>query len=308
MRRRALLIGAVSVASVAALGLWLCARRPSVPRIEIRGGDAGGIPRVLPSEAHLDGTALQDAGNDAAASGLQALVVVRGDYIVFERYGHGFSADTPIDSGGFARTLLALAAGIASHDDRVLMPDTTGFDPSALRQAIEAGTHQGYAEYLSIRLWRPLNAANAWIEVPAVGAAAPADCCFHARIVDWLRVAMLLLADGRFEGKAIVPAGWVQHMRQPVSASGADGFGIELPPAAHGAEAFADRDVLFMRGPARWRIWVMPRLRLALLFGSAGDSVHWDETRLANRVIRALSEPAAAGTEGSKLQQLVPGH
>ncbi|HEY3732023.1 MAG TPA: hypothetical protein VGL28_12260 [Steroidobacteraceae bacterium] len=298
----------MSIALIALLILWwVCGpRQSSGPRIAIPGGDGGGIPRVSPSEAHLDATALQDACRDAAADGLQAFVVTRGDYIVFERYGRGFSADSRIDSGPFARTLLALTAGIANHDDRVPMPDTAGFDPAAVRRAIESGTHQGYSEYLSLRLWRPLNAASAWIALPAVGAAAPADCCVHARIVDWVRVAMLLLADGRFEGKAVVPAGWVQRMRQPVSASGAEGFGIELAPAAHGAEAFADRDVLFLRGPARWRIWVLPELRLALLYGAPTDAAHWDETRLPNLVIRALSEPA--GPVGSKLQQLVPGH
>ncbi|MGH8231009.1 MAG: hypothetical protein ACRESY_04235 [Steroidobacteraceae bacterium] len=309
MSQRSAVIGALSIALIAALGLWLCgSRQPSGPRIEILGGDAGGIPRVSPGEAHLDGTALEQAAADASAAGLQALVVVRGDYIVFERYGRGFSADTRIDSGPFARTLLALVAGIANHDDRVPLPDIAGFDPPAVRQAIESGTHQRYPDYLSLRLWRPLNADRAWIALPAVGVAARADCCVHARILDWVRVGMLLLADGRFEGKAIVPAGWVQHMRQPVSASGAEGYGIELAPAAHGAEAFADRDVLFLRGPARWRFWVVPRLKLALLFGAAADPAHWDETRLPNLVIRALSEPAAAGDVGSKLQQLVPGH
>jgi hypothetical protein len=310
MNQRAVVIGAGSIALIALLSLWWLSGpgQPSGPRVDIPGGDAGGIPRVSSREAHLDVTALQAACGDAAAAGLQALVVMRGDYIVFERYARGFSADARVDSGPFARTLLALTAGIAHHDDRVPLPDIAGFDPAALRQAIESGTHQPYPEYLSLRLWRPLNAANAWIALPARGAAAPADCCVHARIIDWVRVAMLLLADGRFEGKAVVPAGWVQHMRQPVSASGAEGFGIELAPAAHGAEAFADRDLLFMRGPARWRIWIMPTLRLALLYGASTDAAHWDETRLPNLVIRALSEPAAPGDVGSKLQQLVPGH
>ena len=42
--------------------------------------------------------------------------------------------------------------------------------------------------------------------------------------------------------------------------------------------------------------------------GGAGESSPWDETRLPNLVMRALSEPAAQRSVGSQLQQLVPGH
>ena len=61
----------------------------------------------------------------------------------------------------------------------------------------------------------------------------------------------------------------------------------------------------------------MPTLKLAVLFGarsggesSSGDSeaASWDETRLPNLVIRALSEPTQQRSVGSQLQQLVPGH
>jgi CubicO group peptidase (beta-lactamase class C family) len=254
-------------------------------------------------------SALEAASRDAAADGLQAMIVVRHDYVVYERYGHGFDADTVIDSGAFAQSLLALAAGIAAHDGKLAMPSLNGFDAARLRAAIEAGTGQGYPDYLSLRLWRRLNAAAAWIALPAAGAAAPADCCFHARLQDWLRVAMVLLNDGNFEGKAVVPPGWVERMRRPTSADGKAGFGVELAAAARGAEPFAADDLLFLRGPGRWRLWVIPSLRLALLFGSkSAASPWWDETRLPNLVIRALSERPMQRGVASQLQQLVPGH
>jgi hypothetical protein len=281
----------------------------------VSGGDAGGLPRVQPQEAHIDASALERAGRDAAADGLQALVIMRHGYIVFERYGHGMHADSMIDSGAFAQVLLALLTGIAAHDNSLPLLTLNGFDPSRLRTAIEAGTHQSYPDYLSLHLWRRLNAAPAWIALPDAGAAtgdgasAPADCCFHARLLDWLRVACVLLDDGHFEGKSVVPAGWVARMRRPVSASGADGFGVELASAAHGAEPFASDDVFFVRGPGRWRLWLMPTLDLGVLFGSQSDiAAGWDETRLANLVIRAVAERPEQRSAGSQLQQLVPGH
>jgi hypothetical protein len=325
---RAALIGAVGVVLLALLALLsrgFPSRQHSAVRLLVNGGDAGGMPRVQPSEEHLDAAALDNASHDAAAEGLQALIVLRHGYIVYERYGHGFDADSIIDSGAFARALLALAAGIAAHDDRLPLQSLNEFDPDRLRDAIEAGNGQSYPDYLSLRLWRRLNAGPAWIAAPtaasvngatgadrATGGAtveAPADCCFHARLLDWLRVAAVLLDDGRFEGKAVVPPGWVERMRRPVSASGTEGFGVELAPAAHGAEAFAVDDVFFLRGPGRWRLWLMPTLKLGVLFGSAaGPPAAWDETRLANLAIRAVSERAQQRDSGSQLQQLVPGH
>ena len=312
MKLRPVFIGAAAVALLLALCLvwpgWLV-RQASGARVMVIGGDAGGLPRVLPQEAHIDAGALERASRDAAADGLQALIIVRHGYVVFERYGHGFSADSMIDSGAFAQVLLALVTGIAAHDNSLPLLSLNGFDATRLRTAIEAGTHQSYPDYLSLHLWRRLNAAPAWIALPGAGASAPADCCFHARLLDWLRVACVLLDDGHFEGKAVVPAGWVAHLRHPVSASGRDGFGVELAAAARGAEPFAADDVFFIRGPGRWRLWLMPTLGLGVLFGSQSDAAaDWDETRLANLVIRAVAERPEQRSPGSQLQQLVPGH
>jgi hypothetical protein len=312
MRLRAALIGAAGVALIAAVWLlWpACTGRQSCgARVPVIGGDAGGLPRVKPQQEHLDAAALDNASGDAAAAGLQALIVMRHGYIVYERYGHGLDAESRIDSGAFAQALLALATGIAAHDGNLPLQSLNGFDPGRLRAAIEAGSHESYPDYLSLHLWRRLNAAAAWIALPAAGAAAPADCCFHARVLDWLRVAGVLLDDGHFEGKAVVPPGWVERMRRPVSASGTEGFGIELGSAARGAERFADDDVFFLRGPGRWRLWLVPTLGLGVLFGANADaSAGWDETRLPNLVIRAVAERAQQRSAGSQLQQLVPGH
>ena len=316
MSRRALwsLLGALALLGL--LGVWLLsARGTSGPRVLVGGGDGGGMPRAQPAEEHFDAVALERVMRDPAADALQALVVVRNGYIVLERYGHGITGESVIDSGPFAEVLVALAAGVATQDASVQMPVMHGFDAQALRAAIEAGAKQRYEVYLSRSLWRRLNAAAAWIALPAPGAAAPADCCFHARVLDWMRVASLLVDDGRFEGKQVVPAGWVRRMQQPTDPRAVRGFGIELAPSANGAEPFAASGVFFLRGPSRWRLWLVPGLKLAVLFGAErpsapapGTAETWDETRIPNLVIRALSDRPVQPGDLSELQQLVPGH
>ena len=178
-------------------------------------------------------------------------------------------------------------------------------------RAIEAGAHQSYADYLSHKLWSRLNANAAEFRYPAAMGDA-ADCCLYARVPDWMRVASLLTDNGRFEGKQVVPAGWMQRMQRPLSPDSVRGFGIELAAAAHGAEPFATAGVFFIRGPLHWRLWLVPSLKLAILFGndeaSSDAQVAWDETRLPNLVIRAVSDRPPEPGDLSELQRLVPGH
>ncbi len=318
MRSTAWLIGVTGIALAAVCAaLWWTFQGPlpAQPRALVEGGEAGGLPRAQPQVEQLDATALERASEDAAAAGLQAFIVMHDDHIVFDRYGHGVDAQTVIDSGPFAQALVAAVAGIAAQEDGLPLRSQYGFDAQRLRTAIEAASHQSYPDYLSRRLWRRLNAASAWIALPGVGAPAPAGCCFHARVLDWMRMASLLLDDGHFQGKQLLPPGWVARMLRPESADGTRGFGVELAPAAHGAEPFAAAGVFFLRGPGYWRLWMVAPLRLAVLFGATqpppaagAAALPWDETRLPNLVIHALTEAPAQRDAASPLQRLVPGH
>jgi hypothetical protein len=135
-----------------------------------------------------------------------------------------------------------------------------------------------------------------------------------------MRVAGLLVGAGRFEGTTVVPPAWVARIRLPVSVDGHHGFGLELAGAAQGLEPFVLDDALFLRGPARWRLFMLPNEHLAILFGAQGPpavahapnnadaSQAWDETRIANLVLRALRDPPAPADPASLLQRLVPRH
>jgi len=322
---RIVVAGAIVV--VLAASVLLRQRRPhhesgSTAALAIRGGDGGGLPIASPADEHLDAGALEAATRDPAAADLAAFIVMRHGHVIFERFGHGFSADTVIDSGPFARVLVALLAGIADQDGLLPPAALSGFDPARLRAAIESGTHQRYGDYLASRLWSRLNAAPAWIAVPAAGAEPPADCCFHARVIDWMRVAGMLVDDGSFEDTQVVGKGWVARMRRPLSPHGREGFGVQLLPEGAPNQVhpgLGAADVFFLRGPGRWRLWLVPSLRLAVLFGNAGGASGaagaaqagasaWDETRLPDLVIGAVTGGAPSPHEQSLLQQLVPGH
>lgn len=319
--------GAWAAVAAGAAVLVLCvllvgSLRPAAattPRAAVPGGDAGGLARALPADERIDAASLERLLQEPVAASLAALVVMREDHLVFERYGQGYGADTMIDGGHFAEALLAMVAGVAAQQGMLAPGTLHAFDPPALRGAIESGSKLRYETFLSRRLWGPINAAPAWIDLPAAGAPAPGECCFHARVLDWMRIADLLLDDGRFEGRQVLPPGWVQRMARPLSLDSVQGFGVQLGAAARGAEPFAASGVLFLRGPQRWRLWLVPSLRLAVLFGAAPagggnagalatPAAASDETRLPNLVIRAVSDRPPQPADLSDLQRLVPGH
>lgn len=316
-RRSIVLALALALGAVLLVVLWSRARQPGgaeAARAPVTGGDGGGLAHADPASEHFDVAGLTQAAAAASAEpGFQALIIMRHEHIVLERYGSGTAADTVIDSGPLAQGVLGLLAGIAAHDDLLPRTDLNGFRAERLRAGIEAAARTPYAVYLAQKLWQPLNAAPAWIALPGPGGVTPVDCCLHAHVLDWMRVAGVLVGDGRFEGTTVAPAGWVTRMLQPISADGRHGFGLELAGAAQGLEPFVLDDAFFLRGPAHWRLWMLPNEHLAVLFGAhesaaAASPRPWDETRIANLVFRALSDQPAPTSPSSLLQRLVPGH
>jgi hypothetical protein len=92
------------------------------------------------------------------------------------------------------------------------------------------------------------------------------------------------------------------------SASGGDrpGTGLHGKAATPGAEPFASDDTFFMRGPSGTRLWLVPRLDLAILSYGSSAADRAGETRLPNALIRALRDrPPSTGVD---LRDLVPNH
>lgn len=302
------LVAALLLAGAAAWWFGHGGRWRAAPTIAVRGGDGGGLPRATPAEEGFDAATLDAALALAREQGMRAFIVSRHGHVVLADYARGMDAQSAADAGGFASALLALAAGAARGEGLLDDAAVADFDPPRLAAAIAAGAHTSYPEFLSRDVWQPLNAAVAAIELPAAGAAAPADCCMIARVSDWMRVAELLLNAGRFEGTQIAPPEWVRRMPEPRDASRERGWGVWLASGAHGAEPFAADGVFYLRGHGRWRLWMAPTLGIAVLLAADGaDDERWDETRIPNRVFRALIvRPSIPGHP--QLSDIVPGH
>lgn len=309
--KRGPLFAAVLIVLLFAAAGWLVLRQSSSAQrpVEwlVQGGDGGGLPRATASEENFVPAALDEVVTRAMQDGAMAFLVLRHGHLVAESYASGHDQETRADAGAFAATLVAMSIGVARNEGLMRAAMLQDFEPERLAAALASEADLSYEEYLSTRLWRPLNAGNARFRLQRPGTAIMAGCCLEARIGDWMRVAILLLEDGRFEGEAILPSGWVARMRQPLLTDQRLGLGVTLASAASGAEPFAENDLFYLRGKGRWRLWLAPSLDLAVLHAADRSDAGWDETALPNAVIRAVQDRPVR-SHGSALQQLVPGH
>ena len=303
---RWLLWASIALIGAVGIGYWRYTSRATPASVAVPGGDGGGLPRAAPESEGFDTTGVQQLVDYARRSGTQALLVTRHAHLVVEYYGSGMDGRSNVDGGAFAELLTALATGVAVRDYGMNNPQGLPSGDS-LAAGIAAASRMSYPQFLSRSLWQRLNAAAAQILLPAVNAPAPGGCCFLARTGDWLRLAELVMADGRFEGTQVLPAGWALRLQQPGSDNPGRGFGLWLASSAHGAEPFIAHDVVFVRGLGQSRMWMALRQQLAiLLIDQRAANGNDDETRLPNMVFRALRE-APSGTH-QNIGDLVPNH
>jgi CubicO group peptidase (beta-lactamase class C family) len=172
---------------------------------------------------------------------------------------------------------------------------------------IERATHRRYAEFVSNAVLKPLGAAGGDIWIDRPGGLAHSACCILAPAETWLRLAILLLDDGRHAGRAFLPPGYVAEMKRPTPQNPYYGLGVYVPapwvkrrgfgnpdmpgPRVLHGEPYLANDLFLFDGNADQVVYIVPSLRLIVL--RMGDppprAPEWDNAILPNTLIRGLS-------------------
>lgn len=188
-------------------------------------------------------------------------------------------------------------------------------DPQLLAHVIERASGMQYSQYISSRLWKPIGAGDAWLMLDHQGGTAHASCCLRARIGDWMRVAELLVNDGKYEGEEVLRPGWVRAMLTPSKANPRFGYqvwrGEPFQPGQGASEPYVLDDTFVLEGPGNTRLWLMPSMNLRILLVGSRDKPgqDWDDSRIPNLIVRGASDyvPKAAKS-GADVSNLVPNH
>lgn len=162
---------------------------------------------------------------------------------------------------------------------------------------IERATGRRYHEYLAEKLWRPMGATGAaYITVDRVGAArAAGGLCVTGR--DMAVLGQLMLDDGVAQGRRIVPAAWLDDIRNNGSRDAwrAGSFGPLFDHGAYRSCWYASGDghgSLAAIGIHEQWLWIDPVRRVVLVkFSSRPEP---SDEAASQREARALAEMARA--------------
>jgi CubicO group peptidase (beta-lactamase class C family) len=173
---------------------------------------------------------------------------------------------------------------------------------------LERATGESFERYVERRLWVPLGGGVGEFYLDRSNGMPAVYCCFRATPRDWLRVGSLLASDGRFDGRQVLPRGWVGQMAHDTSTANPR-YGLQvwsgratrgrrsyvtgsLQGAVPHGEDFITDDIVWMEGGGGRSIWAVPSQQLVIVrLGRASRT--WDASVLPNTILRGLSPPPA---------------
>lgn len=123
---------------------------------------------------------------------------------------------------------------------------------------VERATGEPYEGFVKRTLWSKVGAGPAEMQLDRRAGMPAAHCCWRATARGMLKIAALLAADGRYQGRQLLPEGWVREMARPSRVSAETGLQVNLL-RIEGEEALEVRED---DGSA---FWVIPSRELTIL-------------------------------------------
>lgn len=177
---------------------------------------------------------------------------------------------------------------------------------------IERATGRRYGQFVSDEVLRPIGAQGGAIWVGKAGGLAHSGCCATLPAETFLRLAVLLLDDGKWRGRRLLPDGYVTQMRKGTPQNPSFGLGVwlgepylqrrgfgapgQLGPKVLHSEPYLDPAMFLFDGNSNQTVQISPAHRLIVLrmgptppAPGAGGSPEWDNSFLPNTLIRGLT-------------------
>ena len=191
---------------------------------------------------------------------------------------------------------------------KVAEPDTVfglnQVDSQILGMVVERATGRPFAAYLSEKLWRPIGAGPATLNVDARGQARTL-CCMRSALSDWLRVGQLIAQQGRWNGVQVVPAAYIAELVKPSKINPYKGLHLWVgwkpgtpevrDPGGRLLQMPASRpylaaDMVYLMGGGFMSTWISPSRNLVILrWGfEPPKALGWDHSMIPNLLLEGL--------------------
>lgn len=170
---------------------------------------------------------------------------------------------------------------------------------------IERATGVRYGDFISQEVLVPIKAQGGDIWVNRPGGTAHSGCCILLPAESWMRMAVLILQDGVWEGKRLLPQGYVEQMKTPTKANPHYGMGLwvggeytqrrgfggpNVPGGVLHSQPYKANDLYLFDGNSNQVVYVMPDQKTIVLRmgGSPPRSPEWDNSILPNLIYDGL--------------------
>ena len=179
---------------------------------------------------------------------------------------------------------------------------------------IERATGMRYGEFLSREVLKKIGSPGGEIWVNRPGGVAHAGCCLMLQPEAWLRLGILLMQDGRWQGKRLLPEGYVNEMRRGTVHNPYYGLGVYVAGRYTARRGFANparepearrvlhsepylaEDLFLFDGNANQVVYVIPSENMVVL--RVGNNPpraagrEWDNAVLPNTLMRGIRRAA----------------
>ncbi|HSB58760.1 MAG TPA: serine hydrolase, partial [Methyloceanibacter sp.] len=174
---------------------------------------------------------------------------------------------------------------------------TTNVLARVLRRTFADDDDQGYLRYPRERLFEPLGMSSAVFEPDAAGIFVGSSF-LYASARDWARLGLLYLRDGVWQGKRLLPEGWVPYTVTPVREASNERYGAQVwlkldqGPASNlpdlGEPPFPE-DAYYMLGHDGQTVAIVPSRDLVIVrLGLTRDDCSWDPAHLLAPIVNAF--------------------
>lgn len=171
---------------------------------------------------------------------------------------------------------------------------------------IERATGVRYGDFVSQEVLKPIGAMGGDIWVNRPGGTAHSGCCILLPAESWMRMAVLIMQDGVWEERRLLPDGYVQQMRTPTKANPYYGLGVwvageyterrgfggpNVPGGVLHSQPYKADDVSLFDGNSNQVVYMIPSENLVVLrMGHAPQrSPEWDNSILPNLILEGIA-------------------
>ncbi len=184
---------------------------------------------------------------------------------------------------------------------------------------VERATGQKYQDYLASELLTKIGASGGDIWVNREEGVAHSGCCIMLPTDTWLRLGVLLAQNGVWQGSQVLPSWWNQEILKGSEANPNYGlyFWLGSPhqerryfidpnylatPGTLQSEPYAAEDLFMFDGNSNQVVYIVPSRKLVILRtgswpGKSPDGKEWDNTFIANTIIRAIDKETSNSNE-----------